>query len=122
MSSSSSVLEELLVSLLLDWLCRLACFDLAVTNHLQREKGTLASPASDITLVPLFSGSGDVYPFEDEPNAAVVAALVPGCVGVGSRMLGLGIAWYRFDYRSDGHLIREKQVAGCSRSIRCSSW
>ena len=60
--------------------------------------------------MPLFGGSGAVYPFEDEPNAAgVVAALVPGCVGVGSHMLGLGIAWgiawYRFDYRSDGHLI-----------------
>ena len=58
--------------------------------------------------MPLFSGSGAVYPFEDEPNAAVVAvvaALVPGCVGLGSHMLGLGIAWYRFDYRSDGHLI-----------------
>ena len=44
-SSSSSVLEEMLLSLLLDWLCRLACFDLAVTNHLQREKDALASPA-----------------------------------------------------------------------------
>ena len=95
MSSSSSVLEELLLSLLLDWFCRLACFDLTVTNHLQREQGALASPspASDITLASFFSGSGAVHPFEDEPNAAVVAALVPGCVGVGSRMLGLGIAW-----------------------------
>ena len=59
--------------------------------------------------MPLFSGSGAVYPFEDEATAAVVAALVPGCVGLGSHMLGLGIAWgiawYRFDYRSDGHLI-----------------
>ena len=62
--------------------------------------------------MPLFSGSGAVYPFEDEPNAAVVAvvaALVRGCVGLGSHMLGLGIAWgiawYRFDYRSGGHLI-----------------
>ena len=43
--------------------------------------------------MPLFSGSGAVYPFEDEPKAAVVAALVPGCVGVGSHMLGLSIAW-----------------------------
>ena len=87
--------EELLLSLLLDWFCRLACFDLTVTNHLQREQGALASPspASDITLASFFSGSGAVHPFEDEPNAAVVAALVPGCVGVGSRMLGLGIAW-----------------------------
>ena len=35
--------------------------------------------------------------------------LLPGRVGVGSHMLGLGIAWgiawYRFDDRSDGHLI-----------------
>ena len=60
MSSSSSVLEELLLSLLLDWLCRFACFDLAV------------------------SGSGAVYPFEDEPNAAVVAvvALLLWCPAV----------------------------------------
>ncbi len=54
----------------------------------------------------LYSGSGAVYGFEDEPDAAVVAALVPGCVGVGSHMLGFGIGWgiayrYRFDYRSD---------------------
>ena len=46
--------------------------------------------------MPLFSGSGAAYPFVDEPNAAVVAvvaALVPGCVGLGSHMQGLGIAW-----------------------------
>ena len=49
MPSSSSVLEELLLSLPLDWLCRFACFDLAV------------------------SGSGAVYPFED---VAVVALLL----------------------------------------------
>ncbi len=45
MSSSSSVLEELLLSLLLDWLRRFACFDLAMTNHAQGEKDALASPA-----------------------------------------------------------------------------
>ena len=43
--------------------------------------------------MPRFSGSGAVYPFEDDFNAAVAVALVPGCVGVGSHMLGLGIAW-----------------------------
>ncbi len=63
-----------------------------MTNHVQREKDALASPASDRTLAPLFSGSGAVYPFEEEPNPAVVAALAPGCVGVGSHMLGLAIA------------------------------
>ena len=76
-----------------------------MTNHLQRENDALAGPASDRTVVALFSGSGAVYPFENEPNAAVVAALVPGCVGVGSHMLGLGIAWGIARYRSDGHLI-----------------
>ena len=99
MSSSSSVLEELLLSLLLDWFCRLACFDLTVTNHLQREQGTLASPspASDITLASFFSGSGAVHPFEDEPNAAVVAALVPGC--------GRGVTQARFGDRLGYRLV-----------------
>ncbi len=57
----------------------------------------------------LFSGSGAVYLFGDEPKVAVVAALVPGCVDVELHILGLGITWgivwYRFDYRSDGRLI-----------------
>ena len=52
--------------------------------------------------MPLFSGSGAVYPFEDEPNAAVVAvvaALVPGCVGVGS------VTHARFGYRLGYRLV-----------------
>ena len=100
------MLEELLLSLLLDWLCHLAFFDLVILNHLKRkkDKDVLASPAGDRILVLFFNDNGAIYPFEDE-FAAVVVALVPGCVGVRSYMRGLGIIFNHFDYRSDGYLI-----------------